>query len=257
MVDDIDCKIGTINDGILLGRKRPPTTFEIRSAYIDGIKFYNEIIKYANWFLFTAEISNYYAQWKKKWWIVICRIAEVIRDILNGVLFYQMLCCVILIALSLTALERNADDFTYDFVISVSSLVAAFVSTFIYCMFADSLTTSLSRFGDIFYNSLWYEMPIKERALLILTIQRSQKLFRLNGYRFYDCSLESFATVNLFDNKMLHTNSQLFIIYSTIQIITGYKGISIILYGPTQVQIGHQRAPDIVWSCNNNDCAEK
>lgn len=194
---------------------------------------------------------------KKKWWIVICRIAEVIRDILNGVLFYQMLCCVILIALSLTALERNADDFTYDFVISVSSLVAAFVSTFIYCMFADSLTTSLSRFGDIFYNSLWYEMPIKERALLILTIQRSQKLFRLNGYRFYDCSLESFATVNLFDNKMLHTNSQLFMIYSTIQIITGYKGISIILYGPTQVQISHQRAPDIVWSCNNNDCAEK
>lgn len=55
---------------------------------------------------------------------------------------------------------------------------------------------NLFEVGDIFYNSLWYKLPSQEQKLLILPIQRSQKLFRLNGFGIVDCSLEVFSSVN-------------------------------------------------------------
>lgn len=58
-------------------------------------------------------------------------------------------------------------------------------------------TTDLLEIGDIFYNSAWYRLPIKEQRLLALPIQRSQREFRLSGLGFLDCSLAVYSSVKL------------------------------------------------------------
>lgn len=50
-------------------------------------------------------------------------------------------------------------------------------------------------FAGIVYNSLWYEMPLKEQKAIMLMMQRSQKEFRLTGLELVDCSLATFLEV--------------------------------------------------------------
>lgn len=114
---------------------------------------------------------------------------------MKGVLFYQLLICVLNIAFGLFSLVQTLDELSLDTYHSITALFNMLASTFFYCYYADRATWDLLEIGDIFYNSLWYKLPIQEQKLLIIPIQRSQMLFVLKGFEFFDCSLQLFAAV--------------------------------------------------------------
>lgn len=108
------------------------------------------------------------------------RIAENTRDIMKAALFYQLLICVLFIAFGLFAFNQTLDEINFNTYDCMIALFSALFSTFVYCYYADGVTTDLLEIGEFFYNSLWYKLSFQEQKLLILPIERSQILFRLN-----------------------------------------------------------------------------
>lgn len=114
---------------------------------------------------------------------------------MKGILFFQLLSCVTNAAFALFALDLTLGELNFDTLITIMSTINVLSSTFIYCYFADGVTSDLLEIGDIFYNSLWYKLPLREQKLLFLPIQRAQKEFRLDGFGMVYCTLETFGAV--------------------------------------------------------------
>lgn len=114
----------------------------------------------------------------------------------ESVLFTMMLMVTTGIAMNLFAIELNG-------VFSLQGLNAILASLFIlmlmfgYCFASECVTSDLMEIGDIFYNSPWYRLPLKQQKLLTLPIQQAQREFRLSGLGLVDCSLEVFSSVKL------------------------------------------------------------
>lgn len=107
---------------------------------------------------------------------------------MKGVLFYQFICCSAIIASSLTAFHRYSDTLSFDLVFALAPMVTELFSIYIYCSYTDELTTDVRKIGYIFYDSLWYEMNVREQKCVTLIIQRAQKPFQWNGYGNCSCS---------------------------------------------------------------------
>lgn len=99
------------------------------------------------------------------------------------------------IAFSLSAVDKNLSDFNVDILFCFVTLLTALSSTFIYCYYADKVTSNLVEIGDIFYRSEWYMLSPKIQKLVILPIQIAQRPFRFSGYGIVDCSQAIFGTV--------------------------------------------------------------
>lgn len=123
------------------------------------------------------------------------RIADKTREIMKGILFYQMINCVINVAFDLFSLDQTLNERSTDTVHCIATLFSILLLAFIFCYYADRVTSDLLGIGDSFYNSLWYKSPFREQKLLILLIRRAQKEFRLTGFEIFDCSIEMFVMV--------------------------------------------------------------
>lgn len=115
-------------------------------------------------------------------------MVDCIGNIMKGVLFYQFICCSAIIASSLTAFHRYSDTLSFDLVFALAPMVTELFSIYIYCSYTDELTTDVRKIGYIFYDSLWYEMNVREQKCVTLIIQRAQKPFQWNGYGNCSCS---------------------------------------------------------------------
>lgn len=126
-------------------------------------------------------------------------VAENTCDLMQSVLFYQLVICVLFIAFSLFSLDQSMHEINFNTFLSTIAVLVALTPTFIYCYYADGVTADLHRVGDIFYQLLWYKLTNQEQKLLILPMQRAQQIFRMKGYGIVDCSLQIFLTVNAFN----------------------------------------------------------
>lgn len=78
----------------------------------------------------------------------------------------------------------------------IASAIALLV-LYIHCYASEHLTADLMAIGDIFYDSTWYRLPVKQQKLLVLPIQRATQEFRLKGSGLIDCSLAVFLSVKI------------------------------------------------------------
>lgn len=113
---------------------------------------------------------------------------------MNGILFSQLLMCALITAFNLFALA-SMEQINVQAMASFHDLISVLVTTFIYCYLSETVTENLLAAGDVFYASLWYYLPAKQRKLIQLTVGRSQRGFRLKGYGLIDCSLSVFLSV--------------------------------------------------------------
>lgn len=126
-----------------------------------------------------------------------CSILTNIQIIMSGPLFFDLFYSVLFIAFSLFALDHSMEQINLNSIICIECLFFAILITYILCSLSEKMTQQSYRIGDTLFESKWYKLPIKEQKLLILFIQRSQKEFRLNGYKIIDCSLKTFVAVRL------------------------------------------------------------
>lgn len=114
---------------------------------------------------------------------------------MSETLFLQLLVTAVNSAILLIAIDVT-DILNMMTIISIYGLVCIFTQTLFYCYLAETVTSKLLSIGDIFYESDWYRLPVRQQQLVMLPIQRSQEEFRLSGLGLIDCSLWVFASVS-------------------------------------------------------------
>lgn len=119
---------------------------------------------------------------------------ENICDVMSGVLFSQLLFCVVSLALMLFSLNQSG-KISFTLFLKLYVLVIYLTICYIYCRLSKNITEKSYEIGDVAYNSLWYEVLVKEQKMIILTICQSQRKFQLTGLGIVDCSLETFLRV--------------------------------------------------------------
>lgn len=128
-----------------------------------------------------------------------CRLLQYVRRIMTGPLFFDLSSCIIATVFELLSIDNDIQNQRYDSntFTNVSTLGLHNTMLFILCHFSEKFTDRSYDVGDVIYSDLlWYKLSIRQQKLLILPIQRAQKLFRLRGYGIFDCSLELFLKVN-------------------------------------------------------------
>lgn len=94
----------------------------------------------------------------------------------------------------MVGLERSR-LFSMGFFVMLSGIMNNIFSTYVYCAFAENVTQNLAATGDIFYEYLWYQLPLEQRLAFVVPIQRAQREFHFTGFDLVNCSLEVFTTV--------------------------------------------------------------
>lgn len=112
------------------------------------------------------------------------------------ILFGMTLLCTAAIALDLLAIELN-DVVSLDRMNAIIDAFAMMSNMFAYSYLSEFISSDLIEIGDFFYNLAWYNLSVDKQKLLVLPIQRAQRVFRLNGMGLCDCSLEFLSTVLL------------------------------------------------------------
>lgn len=117
-----------------------------------------------------------------------------IRDIMSGVLFFQLLSCILFLALSFLFVDK-AEQFDAALVLNFQCLIMYMTVCYMYCDLSEQITEQSFEISTIVYASLWYESTPKQREALVLIMLRSQKEFRLKGFGLVNCSLPRFLMV--------------------------------------------------------------
>lgn len=121
---------------------------------------------------------------------------ENIRKIMNEPIFCQLFAYVVVVAIALLRFTESVlNDLTLDMLTTVNTLIAYFTFNFIFCYFAESVTSRSFEIAEIVYDVTWYEFSMDSRRLIKLWIQRAQKPFYFKGLGMVTCSMETFLAV--------------------------------------------------------------
>lgn len=122
-----------------------------------------------------------------------CSITESFCEIMEVILFTMTLMSSIVIAFNLFTMESIG--LSLEAVVAFWNLSLSIILLFVYCYLSDWITFDLVEVGDIFYNSPWYQLGSREQCLIILPIQRANRLVSLKGLGLFNCSVEVFVSV--------------------------------------------------------------
>lgn len=116
---------------------------------------------------------------------------------MGGALFYELAGCATYVAISLFAIDRSLQNINLNTLINIYCLLTSLVFNFFICSYSEDLTQRSFDVAEIIYDSNWYQLQYKQQKLLIMSIQRSRRIFRLKGFQIVDCSMEIFLKVRL------------------------------------------------------------
>lgn len=128
----------------------------------------------------------------------ILRLLDNIKTIMSGPLFFELLSVIIIIVLDLLALDYAIQKKQFDStLILVGSCLSIHMSTLsLLCHHSECLTTKSNEIADNIYSNLqWFNLPVSQQKLLLLSIGRAHRTFRLDGFGILDCSLAMFLRV--------------------------------------------------------------
>lgn len=111
-------------------------------------------------------------------------------------LFNLTVTCVICIAFNLLVFEL-LDSLNVEVLVAFIDIGFVIGITFAYFYLAEWITFDLLSIGDHFYNSAWFQLPVKQQQLFVLVIQQAQRELRLKGLGLFDCSMGVFSSVML------------------------------------------------------------
>lgn len=113
---------------------------------------------------------------------------------MDVILFNMSLSSTICISFNLYAVEIS-DILSLEVVVASFDLAITLGLLFAYCYLSDWMTADLFEIGYVFYNSSWYRLETKRQRLLVLPIQRANRLVRLKSLGLFDCSTAVFLSV--------------------------------------------------------------
>lgn len=113
---------------------------------------------------------------------------------MTGMLFFQLLCSVGIIALSLYAFNETS-KLHAQFLVDLNVFTFNMIFCYVYCYYSERVTERAFGIADIAYDTRWHELPPNEQKVFVLMIVRGHKEFRMTGLGIIDCSLAQFLAV--------------------------------------------------------------
>lgn len=120
--------------------------------------------------------------------------ATTLNTLMSEVIFIVLLISIIIIACNLFALESN-DLLSLQAIVGLAVMICVLPVIFVYCFLAEWIKKNLYDIGNIFYDSPWYRLPVKQQQIVIFPIQRAGQEFRFLCFGLIDCSLDTFSSV--------------------------------------------------------------
>lgn len=117
------------------------------------------------------------------------------KKLLSGPQFFQFLMFVLYVVLSIRSVEKSLDNFGVEFVVCIDCILAQLVFLYVECHFATKISTKSAELAGIIYNTRWYDLPLKQQKMIPPIVRQGQIPFTLDGYKFFSCSMETFAHV--------------------------------------------------------------
>lgn len=130
----------------------------------------------------------------------IDRTMQNIGHLYSGVVFNQLLTCVLFVALALFSLDQSV-ELDANLIMAINCLIEYVVLCLVYCYYSETVSQASFDIGGAIYDSSWYTLTIMGKKMIILMIRKSQKKFRFNGFGIVDCSPETFLSVRSDFNK--------------------------------------------------------
>lgn len=128
-------------------------------------------------------------------WPLICSVAKSLASILEPPIFCVALTSAITLALNLCVIELTT-ELNFARLVAFNDTCVIVLLAFMCFYIAEWISVGLMEIGDNFYGSEWYRLlPAGQQRLLLLPIQRAQRLFRLKAMGLFECSLAVFASV--------------------------------------------------------------
>uniref|UniRef100_A0A3F2ZDF6 Odorant receptor n=1 Tax=Lutzomyia longipalpis TaxID=7200 RepID=A0A3F2ZDF6_LUTLO len=115
---------------------------------------------------------------------------EVFCTLFFFVFIVQISTSVGLLLFNFSLIVHSLTDFIYYSMISSSLSQFAF-----YCLFGQIINGKSERIFTDLYQTMWYEMPIREQKILLLMLKMSQKTFTLKAAGMYDINMIMFVQV--------------------------------------------------------------
>lgn len=113
---------------------------------------------------------------------------------MSGIVFVLFLSCVVFLTSSFLSLDQTS-VIDFNLLVKFYGLTLYLFTCYLYSRFSENITTNSLQIGEYAYDSVWYDVPIKQQKAIILIVARSQKEFRLTGCGMVDCSLATFLAV--------------------------------------------------------------
>lgn len=132
----------------------------------------------------------------------LCSLANSAQHATSAILFSQLVFCAVVIALGLFGLQSN-NMISTDTIVSTYEVFCVVVVTFIYCHLSNTATSELFQITDVFYDCNWFMLPVKYQTILILPMQRAQRVFYFNGLGMVDCTLRTFLVVKILEFPLI------------------------------------------------------
>lgn len=115
---------------------------------------------------------------------------------MSAPIFIQLIGCVVYAAFNLLALDDSMKELNFDVYVCLDTLVCQICINFVYCRFAENLSTLSSNVSSVVYDLDWYKLPLAEQEFLLFSIRQAQKPFQLKGFKILPCTLENFLAVS-------------------------------------------------------------
>lgn len=115
---------------------------------------------------------------------------------MSGLLFMILSTCFFLLVIDLLAVEQST-GIDIDILLVLNCLFLFLLIAWIYSYFSEKITANSLDIGEDAYDSLWYNMPIKQQKAVILIVGRAQREFRLDALGMADCSFVTFLAVTI------------------------------------------------------------
>lgn len=118
------------------------------------------------------------------------------KELLSGTLFFLLVLFAGFVAFTLLSLSQGVQDLSFEIVLSINCMFNQILFNYIFSSYGHRLSLCSSGVANDAYFSQWHQLPVIQQNLILIIVRRAQQTFYLDGYRFFNCSMDTFQKVN-------------------------------------------------------------
>lgn len=117
------------------------------------------------------------------------------KELSSAPQFFQFLIFVLTSVLTFLTFEQSLQHVTFASLACVNVLSLQLFLLYVLCYFGTEITIKSTTIPFSIYNIRWYYLPLQQQKMIAAIIRQGQVPYKLDGFKIFSCSLETFAQV--------------------------------------------------------------